>query len=81
MLSVVPAIHIRHVPERTLAALRERADRHGRSVQKEILLILEEAATAPAPGEAPPPLRLRTVPAGSTSTWRREDIYEDTDGR
>ncbi|TNC26403.1 FitA-like ribbon-helix-helix domain-containing protein [Amycolatopsis alkalitolerans] len=48
------AIHIRHVPEATLSALRERAARHGRSMQQELLDILELAAAEPVPVQAPP---------------------------
>jgi plasmid stability protein len=71
------ALHVRNVPEATIAALRERAKRRGRSMQQEILNILEKAATEPLEGEAQPPLELVTVNTRGTSTWRREEIYGD----
>jgi plasmid stability protein len=71
------ALHIRSVPEPVAAALRERARRHGRSVQQEILQILKEATAAPLPGETLPPLQLTTVETHRGSTWSREEIYGD----
>jgi plasmid stability protein len=71
------ALHIRSVPEPVVAALRERARRHGRSVQQEVLQILEEAAAAPMPGEALAPLQLKTVQTNRMSRWSREEIYGD----
>lgn len=76
----VPALHVRDVPEPVIAALRERADRHGHSIQQELREILAEAAAAPSPPDQAPPIRLVTVRTGGTSTWRREEIYGD-DGR
>lgn len=73
----MPAIHVRNVPEEVLASLRERAARHGRSMQQELLLILKQAAAeTPAPA-APEPLRLVTVRTAWKGTFRREDIYGD----
>jgi plasmid stability protein len=70
------ALNIRNVPEPVAAALRERASRHGHSLQQELLSILESAAAEPASAAtAPPPIRLRTVRTGGTSTWSREEIY------
>ncbi|WP_157535380.1 FitA-like ribbon-helix-helix domain-containing protein [Nocardia inohanensis] len=74
------AIHIRNVSEPTLRALRERAHRHGRSMQQELLEIIEAAASEPVAGEAPEPIELATAHTSGTSTWRREEIY-DEDGR
>lgn len=73
----MPAVHIRNVPDSTLTALRERASRHGRSMQDELRQILEEAAIAPPTGEAPPPIQLTTVRTNTNSTWSREEIYGD----
>ncbi|MPY96568.1 MAG: Arc family DNA-binding protein [Actinophytocola sp.] len=73
----MPAIHIRNVPEPTLAALRERAARHGRSMQQELLDILENAAAESAPAQPPRPIQLATTRTSVTATWRREDIYDD----
>jgi plasmid stability protein len=72
------AINIRNVPEPVAAALRERASRHGHSLQAELLSILEAAAADPLPSaEALPPIRLKTVRTGGTSTWSRQEIYGD----
>jgi hypothetical protein len=75
------AFNVRNVPGPVASALRERASRHGHSLQQELLLILETAAAEPVTDPAPPPpIRLHTVRAGGTSTWPRESIYEE-DGR
>lgn len=71
------AIHVRNLPESVVTALRERAVRHGQSMQQEIRQILEAAATAAPPHEAPEPVRLITVRTAGTSTWDREEIYGD----
>jgi len=73
----MPAIHVRNVPEATVSALRERAERHGRSMQQEVLEILENAAAEPVPTQAPAPIQLATTRTSVTATWRREDIYGD----
>jgi plasmid stability protein len=73
----MPAIHVRNVPERTIAALRERAMRHGRSMQQEVLEILQAAATEVGHAEQLVPIDLVTVTTSGTSTWRREEIYGD----
>jgi hypothetical protein len=75
------AFTVRHVPGPMASALRERASKHGHSLQQELLLILEAAAAEPVTDLAPPPpIRLNTVRSGATSAWSRESIYED-DGR
>lgn len=61
-----------------MTALRERAARHGQSMQQEIRQILEAAATASPPRETPEPVRLTTVRTAVISTWDREEIYGDT---
>lgn len=76
----MPALHIRDVPETTIAALKERAARHGRSMQQELRLLLLEAAEQPLPASEVPPLDLTLAHSGGSSTWSREEIYGD-DGR
>jgi plasmid stability protein len=76
----MPAIHVRNVPESTFIALRERARRHGHSMQEEIRLILAAAASERPSGQVAPPLELVMANTSSTTSWRREDIYGD-DGR
>jgi plasmid stability protein len=71
----MPAIHIRNVPESTLSALRERADAHRRSMQQELLAVLESVAAEPVPQQVPSPIQLFTVEVGGSGSWRREDIY------
>lgn len=71
------ALHVRNVPESVVIALRERAARHGQSMQQEIRQILEAAATTPPLPEAPEPVRLTTVRTSGASGWGREEIYGD----
>lgn len=74
------AFNVRNVPGPVASALRERASRHGRSLQQELLQILEKAAAEPVTDLAPPPpISLHTVRSGTTSTWSRESIYQDDD--
>jgi plasmid stability protein len=58
-----------------MTALRERARRHGRSMQHEVLEILDAAAKEPATHRKPQPIQLVTVKTRGTTTWRREEIY------
>ena len=75
------AFNVRNVPGPIAAALRERARKHGRSLQQELLAILESAAAEPTPGPVSlPPLHLTTVNSSGSSTWSRQQIYGD-DGR
>jgi plasmid stability protein len=72
------AFNVRNVPGPVAAALRERARKNGRSLQQELLAILESAADEPQADPEPlPPLQLATVNSGGTSAWGREDIYGD----
>lgn len=72
------AIHVRNVPENVATALRERAARHGRSMQQELLLILEAAATGDRRGTAVEPVSLRKVRTQTQATWRRDEVYGDS---
>lgn len=73
------ALHVRNVPESVVISLRERAARHGHSMQHELRLVLEAAAKEPVPSEVREPVRLVTVPAGAaTSTWSRGEMYDDS---
>ena len=59
-----------------VAALRERARRHGRSLQQEVRSILA-VAEADEPPAVLPPIRLKTVRATAGSRWSRAEIYGD----
>ena len=56
--------------------LRERAKRHGRSLEQELRAILDAAENALSPAQLPP-IRLTTVRTSGGSTWSREEIYGD----
>ncbi len=62
--------------EGLVRTLRERAKRHGHSLQQELHAILELAENAPGPAPLPP-IRLATVRTAGTSTWSREEVYGD----
>jgi plasmid stability protein len=70
----VPALNIRHVPEPLLSALQERAAVNGRSLQQEVLTILEAAIATPLPRQLDGPIRLVTARTSTDATWRRDDI-------
>lgn len=73
----MPALHIRDVPEATVAALKRRAARHGHSVQQELREVLENAVAEPVAGARPQRLVLRTVATGRSEPWDRADLYDD----
>jgi len=56
--------------------LRDRAKRHGRSLEQEVRAILDTAENAPEPTPLPP-IRLTTVRTDGNSSWSREEIYGD----
>jgi antitoxin (DNA-binding transcriptional repressor) of toxin-antitoxin stability system len=56
--------------------LRERARRHGRSLEQELRAILDTAENDPAPAPLPP-IRLATVRTAGSSSWSRAEIYGD----
>ncbi|MFP4069132.1 MAG: FitA-like ribbon-helix-helix domain-containing protein [Verrucomicrobiota bacterium] len=78
------SIHIRNLDDRTLLALKHRAARHRRSLQKEVESLLEDAARMVPVDEAAaknPKLVLKTVSSGRPAAkWDRASIYGD-DGR
>lgn len=75
-MRLVPALHIRDVPEETVAAIKRRAALRGHSVQRELRELLERAAAEPL-GEVPRALGLRTVATGRTEAFDRADLYGD----
>jgi plasmid stability protein len=72
----MPALDIRHMPEPLLSAF-ERAALNGRSLQQEVLAILEAAIHTPVPRQGNGPIQLVTVRTSTDATWRRDDIYDD----
>lgn len=74
------AVHVRNVPEEVLDALKRRAARHERSLQKELRYLLCAIAEEEPSREPLPPIELRLADARPTSSWQREETYED-DGR
>jgi len=74
------SVHIRDLKEETLLGLKRRAARHRRSLQKEMQVLLEEAASM-APPDGKEDFVLNIVSTGKDeSKWSRDEIYSD-DGR
>ncbi|MGH3246119.1 MAG: type II toxin-antitoxin system prevent-host-death family antitoxin [Trebonia sp.] len=59
-----------------LMALRDRARRHGRSLEQELRSILA-AVEAGEPATVLPPIQLNVVRTTVNSMWSRGDIYDD----
>ncbi len=77
----MPAVHVRNVPEPLLADLKRRASANQRSLQREVLVILEAAAAEAPPPEPLAPIRLvMASEEAAAGDWSREAIYGD-DGR
>ncbi len=73
------SIHIREISDETLSGLKRRAARHRRSLQKEIHVLLEEAARMQTSDKSETThLNLRTVRTGRSDSWSREQIYGDS---
>ena len=75
----MPALHIRDVPEETVAAIKRRAARRGHSVQQELREVLNKSAGKPIVGVRPRPLSLRTVETGRTAAFDRAEFYDDNE--
>ncbi len=70
------SLHIRGVPEPTIDRLKRRAARHHRSLQGELLALLEEAAQQFSADDEEA-FELLTVKTGRRQPWTRGEIYED----
>ncbi|MCL1897923.1 MAG: hypothetical protein FWG16_03780 [Micrococcales bacterium] len=68
---------MRNVKPETRLALAERAKTHGRSLQAELLELLERAAAETPPLPQQFKLQLATGNSGNDSTWSRDQIYQD----
>ncbi len=77
---VMPAIHVRDIPEEVLNALKRRAASNERSLQQELRFALRKLAMDAPPAEPLPPVELELSDAAPQGRWRREEIYND-DGR
>ena len=74
----MPALHIRDLSTEVVDALKRRARRHHRSLQKELHSILTEAAEEAESARKPlPPIRLIMSDAAPQARWSRSEIYED----
>ena len=73
------ALHIRDVPEEVVEALKRRAERNHRSLQKELRYILLSLVRN-EPATELPPLKLKMSRVAGHGKWDREEIYGD-DGR
>ena len=67
---------VRNVKPATKLALVERAKANGRSLQAELLEVLELAAAEPTSSPEVQPLRLVLGHSKGESTWGRDEIYE-----
>ena len=74
------AIHIRNVPDVVIQHLKQRAKANNRSMQKEVLSILEAAIADQVKTEPWQPIKLVMAPESTNGSWRREDLYNE-DGR
>lgn len=76
-MSRMPALHVRDVPEDTVAALKRRAALHGHSVQQELRDILDRAAAEPVRARVPRTVELQTVSTGRSGTFDRTTFYDN----
>ena len=67
---------IKNIPENLREKLKEQAEIHHRSMNKEIVVILEEALKNPGIGKLPPPVKLNFRPTTAwitkAKTWGRK---------
>ncbi len=68
-------VSVKNVPDEVVEALRNRAKRHHRSLQGELMAILEEAAGSSIPSLAEAEKHLKSLRLGTgddSTTWIRE---------
>jgi plasmid stability protein len=70
------AVHIRQVPDETVVRLKARAAAHGRSLEAELRIVLEEASLAPMARKRRQ-INWTTLSSGISSPWDRGDAYPD----
>ena len=72
------SLHIRDISDVTLTKLKMRAQLHHRSLQGEVLSLLEEAAKQMLPMNGNEfSLHVVKVNRKSAKSWSRKDAYED----
>jgi len=71
------SVRIRDIAPDTLDALKRLARSHRRSLQGELLSILEKASRLAPPEGGDQGLELVTVRTGGKARWNREEIYGD----
>jgi antitoxin (DNA-binding transcriptional repressor) of toxin-antitoxin stability system len=64
-------------PRELSAALRERARRHGHSLEQEIRVLVDASGEPGSRGLPPIEQELVMGASDGRSTWRREEIYDD----
>ena len=74
------SLHIRDVSPRTVANLKRLAERHHRSLQGELRMILDQSARMAEGREPADGLSLHVVRTGRSEVIGRDGIYGD-DGR
>lgn len=79
--SAMAQLLVRNVPDRTVVALKERAARHGRSVEAEHRALLDEVLAGEELGWAERAERLRDRTRGRSLVPAWVLIREDRDGR
>jgi plasmid stability protein len=72
------SVHIRYISTETLEALKRLARSHRRSLQGELLEILDKASRFAPPEAGDDELKLVTVRTGKQPKWSREEIYGDS---
>lgn len=78
----MPDVLVRNVPHTTLDGLKQRAAQHHRSLQQELLSIVDAAAALPAdrsPAQIAAAIRERLAQSGRTFTDSTPLIREDRD--
>ena len=76
----MPNVLIRDIRAATLAALKMRAQQHGRSLQQELSLLLDEAArqvSQPSPDEVAATIRTRLAREGRVFSDSTPMVRED----
>jgi len=72
------AVHIRNVPEETVARLKQRAAARGHSLEAELRIVLDEAALAPL-ARRRRKINWPTYRSGVVEPFDRADFYPDED--